>query len=688
MINCTKSIASKRVLNVINNTLTQIDGCSDLAVISGKLYLLVNFLANSDIDYSERPTAAEGEKYRNIIVFLYQKLYKKDPIVVFFITQLYTRRIKEYIPISSAISCITILTEGFIGPVTLQTLVFTASAIKQEISLKFITKDLFLNTDTLFHMCDYWLSFDFFEYSPSAMISLENQVFLEIAALLDCEKLIDKHQITVISLVERYMLIKMIKLLLKDSTLVTPTFNYKIIQCYGKLSGNEFFQHYSKLEDKKLETELVFSLIPIMELLDHAEENYIENDQFLNFLINGLTSLNDFLSTGDALNILKVHDILSSTFMKSKYTLVSVLEIAKMCILFYNMELLDDIHFAKFAKILPLSFYKDFLSNLPTITKHEIWNMSRSLNTFDSLGSKFINLNLCLCLIQKLIRSTWDCYNSLQVSVDMDFNLHKLIATGKFMEMYYVKQLSYTLTKQNSDSTGCYDHILIDNYRRLIFENCLETQLTIIKNWELDSEVRNVNVKEISAFVHYIIIYIWNEHEDLKLLTKSLISELFFESLAKRSTEFKFFLQYDAFTLKNLEKEELKFDAGSLKNVKISELLKSLTTEEDDLKKLDELLLEMQNNNEALVKTSQRLSLKPNSHSIYSTPANFNDRKSPTQANIDMSFRDLKLETTNMSFSNISPQSAIVHSLASPSYPTDKVQQFGRKMSTHVDSFV
>ncbi|OBA28615.1 hypothetical protein HANVADRAFT_51488 [Hanseniaspora valbyensis NRRL Y-1626] len=678
----------------INKTLDLLENCEDVSIINEKLYLLVNYLTNSSITYFTSQDDESNNKYRYIVTKLYNKLYNNNAVIILLISHFYIRRINDYIPLPTNNKYNPVLTESFVGPITLQNLIITAGPMKKEISEDYLINVLKLNTENLFQLCDFWISFNFKEYNLPDMLDTENSVFLEIVAALDCERLIDKFESSIISSIENFLLVRLVKIMIKDTDLVSEEFNIRLLKCYSKLSENEFLKHYlqnienSSDETSKLENQLIFNMIPIMEILDHSEENYIDNDQFLNLLSNGLTSLLNFLNADDPLNILKIHEVLFSKFMKSKYTLLSVLEIAKISLVFHMIELLDSIHFAKFSKLLPLSFYKDFLPNLPTITKHPIWDMPSSLKTFDSFSSKFINLNLCLCLLQKLITSCWDCYNSLQVSIPMDFNLHKLFTTGNFIELYYFKQLSYTLSDTNGDSIGCYDHLFIDSYRRLIFENCLESRLSIFKNWQLITSGEQSLNKAFSNFIQFIIIHIWNENQHLKLITSTIISDIFFTILAERNSEFNKFLKEDKFVLNNLKNPLNQFEGESIKNVKISKLLKSLVVEEDDLEKLDSLLSDMKNTNDDLAKTSQRLSLQPTPHNIYLTPEKFNTRTSPTQKNIDLSFKELRLETDNLSFSNISPQSAIIHSLASPSEKTDKNQQFGRKMSTHIDSFV
>lgn len=687
------NISDDSALLTINTTLDFIKSCEDVSLIKEKLYLLVNYLINTDIVYPSVQQKHVNESYRDIITNLYIKLYNNDAVVILLIAQLYIRRIRGYIPLLNNNHTVPILTEKFVGPISLQTLISTAGTMDREISHHYVTETLKLGTETLFQLGDYWLSFNFNNYEIEEMLDVENIVFLEIVAALDCHSLIDKLQFSNLSCLERFLLFKLIQILIKDTNILSIEFNKKIIKCYADLSENEFLVHYStKMESQStassVETQLIFNIIPIMELLDHPEEDFIENGQFLNFLANGLSSLNNFLNHSDSLNILKIHEILSSEFMKSKYTLLSVLEIAKISLILYMIEVLDNIHFAKFSRLLPLSFYKDFLPNLPTITKHSIWDTTNMPKTFDSLSSKFSTLNLCLCLIQNLITSCWNCYNSLQVSIPMDFHFHKLLAVGKFSELFYFKQLSYTLSEKNDDSIGCYGFLFVDSYRRLIFENGLENQLNVFKNWQLLIEEEDHSTEAFSAFVQYFLIQIMNEHQDLKLITESLICQLFFKKLSEQNAEFNQFLKSDIFSSNFLKESASYFEKKSFSNVKISELLRSLATEETDLEKLEDLLKEMKSNNDVLVQTSQRLSLKPTCTHIYSTPEKANDRQSPNQKSIDLSFKDLRLETNNLSFSNISPKSAIIHNLASTSQQNDKNQQFTRKMSTHIDSFI
>lgn len=687
------NVSDHSALATINTALDSIKNCEDVETIKNKLYLLVNYLINTDIVYPTVQQEDMNKNYRAIVTELYTKLYNNDPVMILFIAQLYIRRIKGYIPLSNNNNTVPILTEKFVGPISLQTLVSTAETMEREISNCHITETLKLDTETLFQMGDYWLSFNFNKYGIEEMLDLENNVFWEIVALLDCDSLIDKFQKSNLTCLERFLLSKLIQTSIKNTNIISIEFNKKLIKCYGDLSQNEFLLHYSKKIEidsstGTVESQLIFNMIPIMELLDHPEEDFIDNVQFLNFLANGLSSLNSFLNHSDPLNILKIHEVLSSEFMKSKYTLLSVLEIAKISLILYMIELLDNIHFAKFSRLLPLSFYKDFLPNLPTITKHSIWETTNMPKTFDSLSSKFSTLNLCLCLLQNLITSCWNCYNSLQVSIPMDFHFHKLLAVSKFSELFYFKQLSYTLSEKNDDSLGCYEFLFVDSYRRLVFENCLENQLSIFKNWQVFIEEEDRSTEAFSAFVHYFLIQILNEHQDLKLITESLVSQVFFKKLSERDTEFNSFLKTDIFSSNFFQESTNQQEKKSFKNIKTSELLRSLAKEESDLGKLEELLKEMKNNNDVLVQTSQRLSLKPTCTHIYSTPEKVDDRTSPNQNNIDLSFKDLRLETNNLSFSNISPKSAIIHNLASSSQQNDKSQQFTRKMSTHIDSFI
>ncbi|KAL6931180.1 hypothetical protein ACO0R3_002638 [Hanseniaspora guilliermondii] len=601
----------------------------------------------------------DESQYSEIIKDLYLKLYKKDIVIVLLIAQFYIKNMHDYIPICFKGLNIPILTEGFVGPISFNKTISSMFINSDGINKREVDK-LFMNKySQIFDICDFWLSFDIHSFDKNHFLNEDHPVFWEISALNDCSNMKNIELLETTPL-QKYFLTKQIPLLLSDKSVLTEVEDLDLITQYAELTENEFLKYFVEKNNvsddrEKTNLKLILSLIPIMEVLDHAEEDFQHNQHFITLLSHGISFLIEYLKHGEYIDILNIHNILSSKFMKSNYTLVTVLEMCKSILILHNMEQVDNINFEKFTTFLPLSFYKEILPNLPTLTKHDIWNSKTKYHNIVSSSVKFESINFCIFLLQRLIQITLDCYNNLEVDMDVNTKLHQVLAKMRFLEIYYFKQLSFLTSEASSGSLGCYEHIFVDAHRRILYLNSVELQLTYFDNWSIEY-TSNLSTN-IEHFVRFFIFDIWDDYPQLKLLTQTLVAEMYLSDLMSRNKSLNTYLRQDI-NFKTLSNNK---QSNPQCNVGISKLIKTLVHDEENLEKVDELLEEMKTRHLAIAKTTQRLALKPMNGNIYTTPEKSNHIASPKSKAI--SINDLKLKTENLDIDDIAPQSAIIHPL-------------------------
>lgn len=654
-----KQIAlSLKYKSTINKTLDSLETCTNINVIKSKLYLLLNFLVNLRMDSLGEKTEIEAQ-YSKIIKDLYLKLYKKDIVIVLLIAQFYIKNMHEYIPISFEGLNTPILTEGFVGPISFNKIVSSMFINSDGINKKEVDK-LFVNKcSQIFDMCDFWLSFDLRSFDKDNFLNEDHPVFWEISALNECNTIKDIELLEATP-VQRYFIIKQIPLLLSDKSVLTEVEDLYLMTKYAELTENEFLKYFTEKhragdEKEKTNLQLILSLMPIMEVLDHAEEDFQHNQHFITLLSHGLSSIIEYLKHGEFIDILNIHNVLSSKFMKSNYTFTTLLEICKSILIMHNMEQLDNINFEKFTTFLPLSLYKEILPNLPTLTKHELWNSKTEYRNILSSSVKFESINFCIFLLQKLIQITLDCYNNLVVDIDFDEKSHQLLAKTRFLEVYYFKQLTFLSSRTSSGNLSCFDHIFADAHRRVLYLNSVELQLKYFDNWAVEDAL-NLSTN-IEHFVRFFILEIWDDYPELKLLTHTLVTEMYLNDLMSRNKTLSTYLRQDINLKTILTKKQLTTQT----NVGIGKLIKTLVHDDDNLDKVDEMLEDMKTRHLAITKTTQRLALKPLNGNIYTTPEKSNHMTSPKSKAFNIS--DLKLKTENLEIDDVQPQTAIIHPL-------------------------
>lgn len=654
-----KQIAlSIKYKSTINKTLDSLETCTNINVIKSKLYLLLNFLVNLRKDSLGEKTETEPQ-YSEIIKELYLKLYKKDIVIVLLIAQFYIKNMHAYIPICFEGLNTPILTEGFVGPISFNRIASSMFINSDGINKKEVDK-LFVNKcSQIFDICDFWLSFDVHLFEKENFLNEDHPVFWEISALYECNTIKDIELLKATP-VQKYFMIKQISLLLSDKSVLTEVEDLQLVIKYAELTENEFLKYFIEKhkagdEKEKTDLQLILSLMPIMEVLDHAEEDFQHNQHFITLLSHGLSFLIEYLKHGEYIDILNIHNILSSKFMKSNYTFTTVLEICKSILIMYNMEQLDDINFEKFTTFLPLSFYREILPNLPTITKHELWNFKTKYHNIISSSIKFESINFSIFLLQKLIQITLDCYNNLVVDMDVDAKSHQLLAKTRFLEVYYFKQLTFLSSRTSSGNLACFDHIFADAHRRVLYLNSVELQLKYFDNWAIE-DTFNLSAN-IEHFVRGFIFEIWDDYPELMLLTHTLVTEMYLHDLMSRNKTLNTYLRQDI----NLKTTSNKKQLNSKINVGLGKLIKTLVHDDDNLEKVDELLEDMKTRHLAITKTTQRLALKPINANIYTTPEKSNHMISPKSKAFNIN--DLKLKTENLDIDDVQPQTAIIHPL-------------------------
>lgn len=651
-------VLSLKYKSTINKTLDSLETCTNINVIKSKLYLLLNFLVNLRKDSLGEKVELEAQ-YSEIIKDLYLKLYKKDIVIVLLIALFYIKNMHEYIPTCFEGLNIPILTEGFVGPISFNRIVASMFINSDGINKKEVDK-LFVNKcSQIFDICDLWLSFDFHSFDKNNFLNVDHPVFWEISALKECNTMKDIELNKATSL-QKYYMIQQIPLLLSDKSVLTEVENIDLMTKYAELTENEFLKyfidkHKAGDEKEKINLQLILSLMPMMEVLDHADEDFQHNQHFIILLSHGVSLLIEYLKHGEYIDILNIHNVLSSKFMKSNYTFTTILEMCKSVLIMHNMEQLDDINFEKFNIFLPLSFYKEILPNLPTLTKHELWNSKTKYHNIISSSSKFESINFCIFLLQKLIHITLDCYNNLAVNMDSDAKSHQLLAKTRFLEVYYFKQLTFLGSKTSSGNLYCFDHIFADAHRRVLYLNSVELQSKYFDNWAVENALNlSANIKD---FVRFFIFEIWDDYPELKLLTHTIVTEMYLNDLMSRSKTLSTYLKQEI----NLKTLSTRKQLNTKINVGIGQLIKSLVHDEDNLEKVDKLLEDMKTRHLAITKTTQRLALKPFNGNIYTTPEKSNLMTSPKSKALNIN--DLKLKTENLEIDDLQPQSAIIHPL-------------------------
>lgn len=653
---------SLKYKSTIKKTLDSLKTCTDINVIKSKLYLLLNFLVNMKKD-SLSEKLDDERQFSVIINDLYKKLYKKDIVVVLLITQFYIKNMHEYIPYCFEGLSTPILTEGFIGPISFNKMINSMFINSDGINKKEVDK-LFGNKNSqIFDICDFWLSYNLESFNKEDAMIEDHPALWEISALCECATM-HKHDLTKATPIEKYYLTKQLPLLLNDKTALTESEDFNLMSQYAYLTDNEFLKHYIKKiknsdDSEALDLKLISSIIPIMEVLDHADESFHENQHFITLLSHGLSTLIEFLKNGEFVDIIKIHNVLTNKYMKSNYTFLSLLELCKSILIMNNMEQLDNINFDKFTTFLPLGFYKDILPNIPTQTKHEIWKYSLQNKNIVSSSIKFESINYCIFLIQKLIYITLDCYNNLQVDIDMNDKLHKLLSKTRFLEIYYFKQLSHMSSSSSAGSLACFDHIFSDTHRRILYLNSIEFQLAYFDNWTIESVTKSLQ-ESLEDFTKAFVFDIWDEYPELKFLTQTIVVELFLNDLMSRNKTFSTYLR-QGINFKYTSHKKL-VNANNQINVGVGEMLKGLVHEEDDIEKVEDLLEDMKKKHLSITKTHQRLSLKPISGNIYTTPEKLSHLNTSPKSKA-FSINDLKLKTENLDLDDMAPQSAIIHPL-------------------------
>ncbi|KAF0278922.1 hypothetical protein FOG50_00219 [Hanseniaspora uvarum] len=646
----------------INKTLESLKTCTDINVIKSKLYLLLNFLVNMKKDLLSEKTEDE-RKYSLILKDLYTKLYKKDIVIVLLITQFYIKNMHDYIPYCFEGLITPILTEGFIGPISFNKIINSMFINSDGINKKEVDR-LFVNKNSqIFDICDFWLSFDLKSFDNDDVLREDHPALWEISALHDCTK-IPKIDLFKATPIEKFFITKQLPLLLNDKTVLTEVEDGDLMTKYAELTENNFLKHYIEKrtnanEQEELNLKLIMNIIPIMEVLDHADESFQDNQHFVTLLSHGLSSIIEYLKHGEFIDVLKIHSVLTNNYMKSNYTFLAVLEMCKSILIIHNMEQLDNINFDKFSTLLPLSFYKDILPNIPTQSKHEIWKSAMQHKNIVSSSSRFASINFCIFLIQRLIHITLDCYNNLQVDIDMNDQFHSLLAKTRFLEIYYFKQLSHLSSSSSTDSLACFDNVFADSHRRIVYLNSIEFQLAYFENWSIENASTSLS-ENFESFIKFFVFDIWDEHPELKFLTQTIVVELFLNDLMSRNKTFSTYLR-QGINFKYTSHKKL-LNTNTQDNVGIGKLMKTIIYNNEDLEKVNDLLEDMKKKHLAITKTTQRLSLKPISNNIYTTPEKSSHLiTSPKTKSFNIN--DLKLKTENLELDDVAPQSAIIHPL-------------------------